>query len=65
QGLARKLDEADHVTTKLGDQLAQGEAVLTRITQITKAMQDGRDLGLDGRADEAHAAHAAPFHRAA
>ncbi len=70
-GLAKRLDEADHVTGKLGEQLAQGETVLNRITQITKAMQDGRDMGRDvglGRGpldDEAGTVHAAPFHRAA
>lgn len=58
-GLGRRLDEADHVSGRLDEQLKQGEAVLTRITRITKAMQEGRDAG----AFDAEAP--APFHRAA
>lgn len=64
QGLGQRLDEADHVSEKLDAQLKQGEAVLTRITQITKAMQDGRDLAHAHQA-EALSEAPAPFHRAA
>lgn len=66
QGLGKRLDEADHVSTRLTEQLEQGETVLSRITQITKAMQDGRAVERDDEdAAPAVMRAPAPFHRAA